>query len=185
GENATASNAMSLTSRFGKILRYNPDGTIPGDNPPSFPGIAGTTAGNFRAIWAVGLRNPFTFAFQPGTGRMFINDVGEVTWEEINDGIEGLNYGWQGGATDGVRGLPNFTDPLFTYNHSTGTPSGNVIAGGAFYNPAAPQFPASYVGMYFFADSGAGWIYYINPASPGSATQFVTGASAPVDIQIG
>src|SRR6185436_20895725 len=99
------------------ILRYNPDGSIPADNPSSFPGIAGTTAGANQAIWAVGLRNPFTFAFQPGTGRLFINDVGEVTWEEINDGIAGRNYGWAGGSTDGVRNLPNFTDPLFVYNH--------------------------------------------------------------------
>ena len=47
-----------------------------------------------QAIWAMGLRNPFTFAFQTGTSRMFINDVGEGSWEEINDGIAGSNYGF-------------------------------------------------------------------------------------------
>ena len=67
----------------------NPDGGIPTDNP-----FYGTATGANRAIWALGLRNPFTFTFQPGTGRMFINDVGQNTWEEINDGIAGSNYGW-------------------------------------------------------------------------------------------
>ena len=76
GENANGANAQSLSNRLGKILRINSNGTIPSDNPRSFPGIAGSTSGANRAIWAVGLRNPFTFAFQPGTARLFINDVG-------------------------------------------------------------------------------------------------------------
>jgi len=103
GENANSANAQSLSNRLGKILRYNPDGTIPADNPTTFSNVGGSTSGLNKAIWALGLRNPFTFAFQPGTGRMFINDVGENTWESINDGFPGLNYGWQGGTTDGVR----------------------------------------------------------------------------------
>jgi glucose/arabinose dehydrogenase len=61
GENAVPSNAQSITNRLGKILRINSDGSIPVDNPSSFLGIAGTTTGLNRAIWAVGLRNPFTF----------------------------------------------------------------------------------------------------------------------------
>src|SRR5262245_19079838 len=80
GENANGANAQSLATRLGKILRYNPDGTIPADNPTTFAGLAGTTTGANRAVWAVGLRNPFTFAVQPGTGRLFINDVGQVSW---------------------------------------------------------------------------------------------------------
>src|SRR5262249_33295487 len=79
GENADASNSQSLDNRLGKVLRINPDGSIPSDNPTSFPGISGSPTGANRAIWAVGLRNPFTFAFQPGTGRLFINDVGQST----------------------------------------------------------------------------------------------------------
>src|SRR5918997_278093 len=66
------------------MLRINSNGTIPTDNP-----FFNTATGNNRSIWALGLRNPFTFAFQPGTGRMFVNDVGENTWEEINDAIAG------------------------------------------------------------------------------------------------
>src|SRR3954469_2014663 len=89
GENANSANSQTLSNRLGKILRINPDGTIPTDNP-----FFSTAAGANRSIWALGLRNPFTFGFQPGTGRMFINDVGQSTWEEINDGIAGSNYGW-------------------------------------------------------------------------------------------
>jgi len=89
GENANGSNSQTLANLLGKVLRINADGTIPADNPFF------NTAGARKEIWALGLRNPFTFAFQPGTGRLFINDVGQSTWEEINDGIAGSNYGWQ------------------------------------------------------------------------------------------
>src|SRR4029077_7857856 len=68
GENANGSNSQTLANLLGKMLRINADGTIPDDNP-----FVGTATGQNRAIWAMGLRNPFTFAFQPGTGRMFIN----------------------------------------------------------------------------------------------------------------
>src|SRR6185295_4091561 len=137
GDNTVAANAQSLTSRFGKILRYNPDGTIPLDNPYAFQGITGTTTGEFQAIWAVGLRNPWRMAFQPGTMHLHINDVGEDSWEEINEGTAGLNYGWEGGATDGVRNVADRTDPIFVYAHTFGTPMGSSITGGVFYNPTS------------------------------------------------
>ena len=81
GENARGENSQSLTTRLGKVLRINKDGSIPGDNPTSFSGTSGTTSGVNRSIWAVGLRNPFTAAFQRTKGRLFINDVGANTWE--------------------------------------------------------------------------------------------------------
>jgi len=77
GENANSANAQTLANLLGKMLRINADGSIPTDNP-----FYTAATGANRAIWALGLRNPFTFAIQPGTGRMFINDVGESTWEE-------------------------------------------------------------------------------------------------------
>src|SRR4029079_13997344 len=89
GENANGANAPALTTTLGKMLRINKDGTFPPDNP-----LVSQTTGQNQAIWARGLRNPFTFAFQPGTGRMHINDVGQDTWEEFNLGIAGANYGW-------------------------------------------------------------------------------------------
>ena len=71
GENANGANSQTLSNPLGKVLRINSDGTIPSDNPFF------NTTGARKEIWALGLRNPFTFAFQPGTGRLFINDVGQ------------------------------------------------------------------------------------------------------------
>src|SRR5262245_12779484 len=79
GENANSANSQTLGNLLGKILRIDASGSIPTDNP-----FFNTASGVNRAIWAMGLRNPFTFGVQPGTGRIFINDVGEGTWEEIN-----------------------------------------------------------------------------------------------------
>ena len=184
GEGHESANAQSRTELFGKILRLNPDGSIPGDNPLSFQGIADANAAP-TAAWCAGLRNPFTFAFQPGTGRMFINDVGQDQWEEINEGGSGLNFGWAGGTTDGVRNSASYTDSVYEYPHSGATPSGNVITGGTFYNPSVAAYPASYVGMYFFADSGSGnFIYVLNPATRAVAA-FATNANNPVDLDVG
>ena len=179
GENANSSNAQTLTNRLGKLLRYNADGSIPTDNP-----FFNTATGANRAIWALGLRNPFTFGFQPGTGRLFINDVGQSTWEEINDGIAGSNYGWPTceGACSPTN--MNFRDPLFQYGHGGTSTTGCAIVGAAFYNPPVNQFPASYLGKYFFADLCTGWIRVFDPAS-GTASSFASGISTPVDLQVG
>jgi glucose/arabinose dehydrogenase len=176
GENANGSNAQTLANRLGKMLRVNADGTIPTDNP-----FFNTAAGNNRQIWALGLRNPFTFTFQRTTGRMFINDVGEVTWEEINDGIGGSNYGWP--TTEGPTTDPRFRAPLFAYRHSNGTPTGCAITGGAFYNPVTTTFPSSFTGKYFYADFCSGFIRVFDPAA-GTDAAFATGVSSPVDLKV-
>ena len=184
GENANGANAQSLSNRLGKILRINSDGTIPLDNPASFPGITGSTSGANRAIWAVGLRNPFTFAFQPGTTRLFINDVGQSTWEEINDGIAGSNYGWPAEEGPASPPNPNFRDPIFYYGHGSSSTTGCAIVGGAFYNPPVLQFPSSFAGKYFFADLCGGWIRVLDPSS-NTASDFASGISSPVDLHVG
>src|SRR5215211_7333059 len=84
GDNDTPEKAQQLNNLFGKMLRIDKDGTIPTDNP-----FYSKASGNNRAIWALGLRNPFKFAIQPATDptapdTIFINDVGKNTWEEIN-----------------------------------------------------------------------------------------------------
>lgn len=76
--------AQSLTSLYGKVLRINSDGTIPIDNP-----FYNATTGVFRAIWAMGFRNPFSGSFHPITGQLFVNDVGESSWEEVNRVVAG------------------------------------------------------------------------------------------------
>jgi glucose/arabinose dehydrogenase len=177
GENANGANSQTLSNLLGKMLRINADGTIPTDNP-----FYNTATGNNRAIWALGLRNPFTFAFQPGTTRLFINDVGQSTWEEINDGIAGSNYGWP--TTEGPTSNPTFRSPIYYYGHGTTSTTGCAIVGGAFYNPSVLQFPSSYIGKYFFADLCSGWIRLFDP-SAGAATDFATGISSPVDLHVG
>ncbi len=177
GENANGSNAQTLGNLLGKMLRINTDGTIPADNP-----FVNTATGVNRAIWALGLRNPYTFAFQPGTGRLFIDDVGQSTWEEIDDGVVGSNYGWP--ITEGPTTDPRFRSPIFSYGHGTSSTTGCAIIGGAFYNPAVSQFPASYVGKYFFADLCSGWIRLLDPSN-NSASDFASGIATPVGLALG
>jgi hypothetical protein len=166
------SNAQSLANLLGKILRINKDGTIPSDNP-----FFTSASGRNRAIWALGLRNPFTFAFDPAGGHMFINDVGQDTWEEINDGRAGGNYGWP--TTEGRTTDPRFISPRYAYDHNEGC----AITGGAFYSPLTPQFPAGYARDYFFAEFCGGWIRRLDVAS-NSVTTFATGIASPVDLKV-
>src|SRR5437773_566265 len=172
GDNAKGSNSQNLSNLLGKILRIASDGTIPSDNPF----VQSTTARH--EIWALGLRNPFTFAFRGTPNLMYINDVGESTWEEIDLGKAGANYGWP--ATEGPTTDPAYKSPVYYYGHSDGC----AITGGAFYSPSTPNFPSSYVGKYFFGDYCAGFIRILNP-STAQASGFISGASQPVDIQVG
>jgi hypothetical protein len=112
---------------------------------------------------------------------MFINDVGQSTWEEINDGIAGSNYGWS--ICEGVCAPPNanFRNPLFQYGHGTSATTGCAVTGGAFYNPTTANFPVDYVGKFFYAEFCSGWIRRFDPAT-GTATAFATGISNPVDL---
>lgn len=187
GENGIQSNAQLLTNRLGKILRINADGTIPSDNPASFPQISGSTAGLNRAIWCVGLRNPFTFAVQPGSGRLFINDVGNQTWEEIDDGIAGSNYGWPHteGDFDPVT-FPGLRRPIHVYSHdgvAQSATNGEAICGGVFY-PASGPFPAAYRGMYFYADLTNNWIRVLDPSN-NTTSLFATALQGTVDLDVG
>ena len=178
GDNANSANSQSLSNLLGKMLRLNADGSIPTDNP-----FYASANGLNRSIWATGLRNPFTFDFEPGTGRLFINDVGQNAWEEINDGIAGANYGWP--QSEGPTSTAGETAPIHAYGHGSGPFLGCAIVGGAFYNPAVATFPASYAGSYFFADYCGGWINRIDPANGYAVSSFTSGISSPVDVQVG
>jgi glucose/arabinose dehydrogenase len=187
GDNARGTVAQQLTNLFGKMLRINKDGTVPTDNPFYF-----RASGNNRAIWALGLRNPFKFAIQPATDTMttdtiFINDVGEDTWEEINQLEKGANYGWpvhEGVANDD----PPYVDPIFAYGHGSTDTTGCSITGGVFYPPTTTLFPPEYEGDYFFADFCNGWIRRLE-ATPGEASAFAasgfaTGLERPIDLEV-
>ena len=189
GDNANGTNSQTLSggNLLGKILRMNSDGSIPTDNP-----FFGSLTGNSQYIWAYGLRNPFTFGVQPGTGRIFLNDVGESTYEEIDEGSAGANYGWPNAEGPATPPTAAYTDPLFCYRHSTGsqncastTLTGCAITGGAFYNPSVVSFPAQYVGRYFFSDLCSGWISQLDPGNGNAVAPFGTGANSPVDLDVG
>src|SRR5919112_499170 len=181
GENNRRTPAQSLDNLFGKMVRINKDGTIPTNNP-----FYSTASGKNRAIWALGLRNPFKIDVQPGTGTIFINDVGDSEWEEINRGAAGANYGWP--VAEGEANDPRFVDPVFAYQHDlTGTldpnSTGCSIIGGTFYNPTTAQFPAGYVGDYFFADYCNDWIRRYDPTTD-QAKLFATGMLNVLDMEV-
>jgi putative heme-binding domain-containing protein len=168
GDQTAGEPAQQLHSLLGRLLRINRDGSIPDDNP-----FSSRATGKYRATWALGLRNPFTFAVQPETGRLFINDVGGVA-EEVNEGVAGANYGWprvdHGPTTD-----PRFRGPLHHYPTA-------CIAGGAFA-PAGLRWPKEYRGRYFFGDFNHGWVKVLDPARPAAAGPFATGLRRPVDLR--
>lgn len=175
GENAIATNSQTLGNRLGKMLRINTNGSAPGDNPFI------NTPGAHPSIWALGLRNPFTFAFNPGGAELFINDVGEGSWEEINEGLAGANYGWP--REEGQGNDPMFQDPRYTYS-SGGSATECAITGGAFYSPVTIRFPSGYFNDYFFADYCAGWIRRLDLATGIVAGNFASGISSPVDLKV-
>jgi glucose/arabinose dehydrogenase len=176
GENANGANSQNLGNLLGKLLRMDADGSVPGDNP-----LLTQTTGKNQLIWALGLRNPYTFAFQPGTGRLLINDVGQSAWEEIDRGRAGANYGWP--DTEGFTTNPAYDSPIFAYPHSGGPVNGCSIVGAAFYNPTSPSFPAAFLGQYLFMDFCGGWIRTLDPAT-GTVSDWLTGFSSPVDLRV-
>jgi glucose/arabinose dehydrogenase len=170
GEHTAGAPAQAMDTLQGKLLRINADGSIPPDNP-----FYSTAHGKYRAIWALGLRNPFTFAVQRETGRIFINDVGQSAWEEIDEGVAGANYGWP--SSEGPTTEPRFRAPIHYYPVAS-------IAGGAFCpDDDSAGFPATFRGEYFFADFVKGWINTLNPSEPKKVTTFATGLARPVDLR--
>jgi putative heme-binding domain-containing protein len=170
GDQTAGKPAQALDSLLGRLLRINPDGSIPDDNP-----FVGKTSGKYRATWALGLRNPFTFAVQAETGRLFINDVGGQA-EEINEGRAGANYGWPA-VEHGPTSDPRFQGPIHYY------PTACVI--GAAFAPRDLRWPKEYRGQYFFGDFNHGWIKTLDPDRPALARSFASGLRRPVDLRFG
>jgi glucose/arabinose dehydrogenase len=180
GENGNPPLAQSLDSPLGKILRVNPDGSTPADNP-----FLDRTAGQNQLIWALGLRNPYQSAFDPATGRLFIDDVGQSSFEEVNVGSAGANYGWPiiEGKRTGETAPDGYVDPLVAYPRSVGT----SITGGTYYRAAAgaaAPFPASFDGTYFISDLGSGVVKAVDTAT-GALSDFAGGLNTPTDLTVG
>ena len=160
--------AQNLGSLLGKLLRLDldriPPGAaygIPADNP--FVGVAGARP----EIWAYGLRNPWRFSFDTETGELWIADVGQKAWEEVNRqpaGEGGQNYGWR--LREGAHCYdppedcerPGLIDPVHEYSHQEGC----SITGGYIYRgQALPELR----GQYLFADWCAGKVWAFSPAT--------------------
>ncbi|HXT59999.1 MAG TPA: PQQ-dependent sugar dehydrogenase [Pirellulales bacterium] len=168
GEQTAGDPSQDLGTFQGKLLRINADGSVPGDNP-----FVEQAHGKYRAIWALGLRNPFTFAMRPGDGEMLINDVGGDKVEEVNRGLAGANYGWP--LTEGPTDDPRFQTPIHSY------PRASVC--GAAFAPADSAWPENLRGKYFFADYIHGWIKSLDANYPERVETFATGLRNPVDLR--
>ncbi|MFN0244468.1 MAG: PQQ-dependent sugar dehydrogenase [Planctomycetota bacterium] len=154
---AAGGNAQSLGTDLGKMLRINVDSVPPGP-------AAGNPLGGYK--WALGLRNPWRFAFDRANGDLWIADVGQNAWEEVNwtpaSSTGGENYGWRCMEGDHCSGLSGCTCdltgatlrlPVQEYQHSGGNCS---ITGGYVYRGGAI---AGLGGTYFYADycTGRSW----------------------------
>lgn len=106
GENHDPSAAQDRSRRIGKVLRLNPDGTVPSGNPFSSPG-------DRNPVWSYGHRNPFGLAHEPGTRRLYETENGPSCDDELNRIVRGRNYGWGDGYDCGTAGVgPNPKRPL-------------------------------------------------------------------------
>lgn len=151
GANDTANNAQSLGVLLGKMLRIDPkpDGgyAVPPDNP-----FVGTAAAR-PEIWSYGLRNPYRFSFDRGTGALAIGDVGQGAWEEVDyatqpNGGRGVNYGWscregKHDANGGGCAPPASTDPVLEYSHQDSNCS--ITGGYVVRDPGLPGLAGRYV----------------------------------------
>jgi len=168
-------NGQNTNVLLGKILRINVDHgdpyTIPSDNPF-------VSGGGKPEIWAYGLRNPWRFSFDKKTDSLYIADVGQDTWEEVDvvtGNPAGLNYGWN--YYEGMHpysGQPpagmNFTFPVAEYNHQGGRCS---ITGGYVYRGAMPEWQ----GVYLYGDFCSGTIWgLIHSPDPQSQTPWLSQA---------
>ncbi|MGK7389185.1 MAG: PQQ-dependent sugar dehydrogenase [Candidatus Cyclobacteriaceae bacterium M2_1C_046] len=158
GDGARAENSQEKTTLLGKILRINDDGSIPEDNP-----FYNELEGKYRSIYAMGLRNPFTFDIHSSSGKIFTTDVGQADFEEINEIIAGGNYGWPiiEGYISNQTPPENYQDPVYAYSHDIGC----AAVGAAFYDPEVFAFPSEYHNMFFFGDYCGGYIKMLDPES--------------------
>jgi len=161
-------NGQDPTTLLGAMLRLNVDGGVPYAIPPSNPYVGGP---GLDEIWAIGLRNPWRFSFDRLTGDLYIGDVGQNLWEEIDYQAfgtpGGVNFGWRckEGSHDynftGDCTTADLTDPIAEYSHDVG----RSVTGGFVYR--GPGYPALH-GRYFYADYVLGqiWSLYKTGSNP-------------------
>ncbi|MCS6908431.1 MAG: PQQ-dependent sugar dehydrogenase [Anaerolineales bacterium] len=149
--------AQALDTLLGKILRIDVDHGDPYAIPASNPLASGV---GLPEIWAYGLRNPWRISFDRQTGDLYIGDVGQNLWEEINylpHGSSGdLNFGWKYfEGTHPYEGIPpagqKFISPIYEYGHDQGC---SVTGGIVYRGKSLPEWN----GVYLFGDYCAGWV---------------------------
>jgi glucose/arabinose dehydrogenase len=139
GDNVPAiSNAQTLSNIYGKILRFNLDGSVPSDNP--FVNVSGAVP----YIYAYGLRNPWRFTFLP-TGQAMTEDTGSSYWEDLETIVPGGNYGWP--IKEGNCGSCGYLNPAYAYGHY---PTDGATSAIAAYSGST--FPTQYDNVVFFGD---------------------------------
>ena len=157
-------NGQNLQTLLAKMLRIDVDHTssglqyaIPADNPFA-------AGGGLPEIWAYGLRNPWRFSFERGTGRLFAGDVGQNKYEEIDVLQSGGNFGWN--VMEGMHcfnpstgcNMTGLILPIAEYDHT----EGDAVMGGYVYKGTAiPNLP----GAYIFSDFGSGTIWELTESS--------------------
>ena len=187
---------QSLDNLSGKILRIDP---ITGEGLPDNPFYNGDPNSNPSKIYQYGLRNSFRFNINPQTGVLYIGDVGWGTWEEVNVGGAGANFGWpyyEGGnginiPAPGYESFPEAqafyssgeeaTNAILALNHNTDNI--NAIVMGDLYTGNA--YPNEYRGDLFFNDLGQGIVRNISFNDSGDITDvevFTEGANNVVEI---
>ncbi|MFW2514662.1 PQQ-dependent sugar dehydrogenase, partial [Demequina sp. SO4-13] len=171
GDQFDGNRAQDLTDASGSIIRVEPDGDVPPDNP-----FADGTDGRHPYIWAYGLRNPFRASWDIPTNRFFIGEVGgndiPESWEDLHvakydDAYKGLNYQWPG--CEGPYPYSDFptcpiedgglAEPIFAYSHASGGTGNASLTGGVVYR--GNQFPAAWDGVYFYGDYTRHFIRYL------------------------
>lgn len=171
GDNFNPQNSQSPSTIHGKVLRLNPDGTVPSDNPFA------NTSGVLPQIYAFGFRNPYRFASAPG-GNLLVADVGQLAFEEVNLLMPGANYGWplHEGACNGC----SYTNPIYAYPRGAGAAITSVLV----YTGSA--FGTSYQDEIFIADLVQGWIKVLtcnsDYTSCGGETMFDSQAGITVQL---
>ncbi|MBH8576603.1 PQQ-dependent sugar dehydrogenase [Nostocaceae cyanobacterium CENA369] len=203
---------QDVNNLSGKILRIDP---ITGEGLSNNPFYNSSNPNsNASKVWNYGLRNPFRFTIDKDTNTPYIGDVGWQTWEEVNIGVKGANFGWPGyeggldanGNTVSLKqgSYASYTAiasklqalydsgtaiaPTYTYKHyrdSTGNSSDAIVVGD-FYT--GNTFPSIYQGTLFIADASKGTIDNLTLDSEGkvvSVRRFATNAGAPVQLTTG
>ena len=160
GDDSDGGRGQSLADLLGSILRIDVTSASPYAVPVDNPFVA--TAGARPEVWSYGLRNPWRFSFDPANGDLYIGEVGESQWEEVNysstaDGAgRGVNYGWslmegrhcsRAGCDETGLSLP-----VLEYSHDEGC----SVTGGYVYRGAALT---GHEGKYFYADFCRGWVH--------------------------